>query len=127
MAFFFSFFLQFRSTTYKRVHYMVLDPLEVVVAPAICPCIFGTIEYSISAGAAPFYLLPSNVFKSLAGAPPQKSHHYISVINALNAGFTPKAKLRIQKISSSSNSPKSSHRKGLLNHSISKSFITDFK
>ena len=31
---------------------MLLDPLEVGVAPAICPCIFGTGEYSISAGAA---------------------------------------------------------------------------
>ena len=29
-------------TTYKRVHYMALDPLELGVAPAICPCIFGT-------------------------------------------------------------------------------------
>ena len=49
----------FRPTTYKRVHYMVLDPLEVGVAPAICPCIFGTGEYSISAGDAPpdLYLL----------------------------------------------------------------------
>ena len=28
------------STTFKRVHYMVLDPLEVCVAPAISPCIF---------------------------------------------------------------------------------------
>ena len=28
------------STTFKRVHYMVLDPLEVCVAPAIFPCIF---------------------------------------------------------------------------------------
>ena len=47
------------TTTYKRVHYMVLDPLEVGVAPAICPCIFGTGEYSISAEAAPpdLYLL----------------------------------------------------------------------
>ena len=30
-------------TSYKRVHYMVLDPLEVGVAPAIFPCIFELI------------------------------------------------------------------------------------
>ena len=41
-----------KSTTYKRVHYIVLDSMEVGVAPAICPCIFGTGEYSISTGAA---------------------------------------------------------------------------
>ena len=48
-----------QSPTYKCVHYMVLDPLEVGVAPAICPCIFGTGEYFISAGAPPpeIYLL----------------------------------------------------------------------
>jgi hypothetical protein len=28
------------STTNKRVHYMVQDPLEVGLAPAIFPCIF---------------------------------------------------------------------------------------
>ena len=38
---------------------MVLDLLEVSVAPTICPCILGTGEYSISPGAAPpdLYLL----------------------------------------------------------------------
>ena len=57
----------------------------------------------------------------------QKSHQSISVRNALNAGFTPKAKLRIRKSntrSESSNSPKSSPRKGVFNHS--KSFVNIF-
>ena len=55
----------------------------------------------------------------------QKSHKSISIRNALSAGFTPKAKLRIRKcFTSSSSSPKSSPRKGLFNHS--KSFLTNF-
>ena len=32
--------LVLKPSTYKRVHYMVFDPLEVGVAPAIFPCIF---------------------------------------------------------------------------------------
>ena len=51
----------------------------------------------------------------------QKSHQSISIKNALSAG---KAKLRLRKSSTSSNSPKSSPRKGLFNHS--KSFLTNF-
>ena len=57
----------------------------------------------------------------------QKSHQSISVRNALNAGFTPKEKLRIRKSkthSESSNSPKTSPRKGVFNHS--KSFVNIF-
>ena len=35
---------RYKPTTYKRVHSMILDPLEVGVAPEICSCIFGTVS-----------------------------------------------------------------------------------
>ena len=57
----------------------------------------------------------------------QKSHQSISTRNVLIAGFTQKAKLRIRKSrtsSESSNSPRSSPMKKVFNHS--KSFITNF-
>ena len=57
----------------------------------------------------------------------QKIHQPISINKSLSAGFTQKAKLRIRKnrtSSESSNSPKSSPRKGIFNHS--KSVINTF-